>query len=551
MVEGVLPTAPGAPQWVDDGASFGEGLDLLGLRQPVQRIGGKLLDGITSITPKLRYLSIRTWLLHEYISTEPPRPDSHGQFVDFASRVEAAIAIGNLLVHPNTTNVVGAREAQRLIHSDADPIEFDALVKIPAVRLYVGPSEQLALTQFRSPKVSYLDEAYGVSIAAAVGEQLEDSPLLGRIRSPGLLARATREELQEIGRSLWIDELSPGERSVFLEVLFPTAPGASASRRMATYGLLLSIADEKDAPPRDGRLDGDLLRLARSPEATNREPFVEVLNGWLLYQVRDAIAVSHEAVLAAIYSALRDQAPSGSGQGVSTDALISATAGRIGEVSAALVELDLTTVDEAIERVTVEELYSRVGSATRHERVAIEGVNRWTGGLEEPDAARAAWSSSGGAFAGCLISWMLADMRVGELVRAAPLAYPLLSSPSRLGLRQVVLPDLDEWMSQGITVGEALHALGRRTIDQHLSTVWTRLGQGSGRPQDVSLFYEDDGLLFPQGKYTAYSGGRPVTRLPEAIGWLGQLGLIDDSGITSSGRRILDRIVSSLRPDRT
>ena len=59
-----MATIP-APTWVETG-KFSDGLDLLGLRQPVQAIGGKLLDGITSVTPNIRYLSVICWLIHRY-----------------------------------------------------------------------------------------------------------------------------------------------------------------------------------------------------------------------------------------------------------------------------------------------------------------------------------------------------------------------------------------------------------------------------------------------------------------------------------------------------
>ena len=42
------------PEWVNSGAVITGGLDLLGLRLPVQFIGGTLLDGVTTVTPSVR-----------------------------------------------------------------------------------------------------------------------------------------------------------------------------------------------------------------------------------------------------------------------------------------------------------------------------------------------------------------------------------------------------------------------------------------------------------------------------------------------------------------
>ena len=46
-----VPDSLQAPSWINSGATVTGGLDLLGLRLPVQTIGGSLLDGVTTVTP--------------------------------------------------------------------------------------------------------------------------------------------------------------------------------------------------------------------------------------------------------------------------------------------------------------------------------------------------------------------------------------------------------------------------------------------------------------------------------------------------------------------
>jgi hypothetical protein len=48
-----------APEWIESGATPTGGLDLLGLRLPVQTIGLSLLNGVTTVTPSIRYIAIR------------------------------------------------------------------------------------------------------------------------------------------------------------------------------------------------------------------------------------------------------------------------------------------------------------------------------------------------------------------------------------------------------------------------------------------------------------------------------------------------------------
>ena len=45
-----------------------------------------LLDGVTTVTPSVRYLAFRAWLIHRYGQTG--RADSWQAFTDFAARIE-------------------------------------------------------------------------------------------------------------------------------------------------------------------------------------------------------------------------------------------------------------------------------------------------------------------------------------------------------------------------------------------------------------------------------------------------------------------------------
>lgn len=81
------------------------GQDLLGLRLPVQTIGNSLLNGITTITPSVRYLTFHAWIAHIYMQAR--LPDQWDSFKEFASHVEAAIALGSILSNPDAVGVLG------------------------------------------------------------------------------------------------------------------------------------------------------------------------------------------------------------------------------------------------------------------------------------------------------------------------------------------------------------------------------------------------------------------------------------------------------------
>src|SRR5271156_4746077 len=75
------------PDWVSFDAVKTTGLDLLGLRAPVQQISNELFNGVTTITPKLRYLSVISWVLWRY--SQARLPDKKSSFMEFAAAQEA------------------------------------------------------------------------------------------------------------------------------------------------------------------------------------------------------------------------------------------------------------------------------------------------------------------------------------------------------------------------------------------------------------------------------------------------------------------------------
>lgn len=139
------------PEWVDSGSHLTDGLDLLGLRLPVQTIGGSLLDGVTTVTPSVRYIAIRAWLIYRY--GESYLPDSWRQFTDFSSYAECALVLGNLIENRSMNGLIGADEGIIRLDSQVSHIGISSLVKTPAATVYAGPSEQLHVSWSRGEKV--------------------------------------------------------------------------------------------------------------------------------------------------------------------------------------------------------------------------------------------------------------------------------------------------------------------------------------------------------------------------------------------------------------
>ncbi len=106
------------PERITSGADITGGLDRLGRRLPVQAIGGNLLDGVTTVTPSVRYLAFRAWLIHRY--GQSGRADSWQAFTDFAARVESALVLGNLIEDRSIGGLIGSNQAlERLALGEA------------------------------------------------------------------------------------------------------------------------------------------------------------------------------------------------------------------------------------------------------------------------------------------------------------------------------------------------------------------------------------------------------------------------------------------------
>jgi hypothetical protein len=283
-----------APEWVDSGSELTGGLDLLGLRIPVQTIGGTLLDGVTTVSPSVRYIGFRAWLIHRY--AESRRPDSWREFTNFAGYVESALVLGNLSRQRTIYGLIGADEGIVRLDASSARVELSALVKTPAATVYAGPSDQLGVSWARDEKLPGLSGERGKPLALALDETLGKLPFVARLLSSHPPTKAGRDELDEVGEIARIDRIPEVERDALLAAVIPEKPLAREHARIGTYAALLLLAKKNSAIP----AETDLFRAACSLKRFG-EPLLDPnADGWLTYCVRDAIAVSHEATLAAV-----------------------------------------------------------------------------------------------------------------------------------------------------------------------------------------------------------------------------------------------------------
>ncbi len=238
-----IPSALQAPEWISSGAVITGGLDLLGLRLPVQTIGGSLLDGITTVAPSVRYLAFRAWLTHRY--GQGSRADSWQAFTEFAARVESALVLGNLIEDPSISGLIGADQALERIARGEAAVQISSLVKSPASTIYTGPSDQLGISKGRGYAVPALVMERGLPLAMAVDRRLATVPFIERLIRKDDLGTVSIDDLRELGSKARIDWIPDDERELLLAAIMPSAPRPTERNRIRTYAALLGSCPTK------------------------------------------------------------------------------------------------------------------------------------------------------------------------------------------------------------------------------------------------------------------------------------------------------------------
>lgn len=523
------PSTVVTPSWVTSGADPTQGVDILGLRAVVQGVGGELLDGITTVTPTLRYLSLRTWIARRYALARLPNSDA--SFSEFAGRVEAAVAIGNILVTPATQGLVGSNGAQALLSGGGESVEVRKLAGQLAVGIYAGASDQLGLSMPSENAVPVISVDRGQPLFDAAERALGRTRFADRLAKEPTSKDFSRDDLREVGEKFAMASPDAEERSVLLEAVLPSHPRPLEVNRLASYALLLELAHRHGRVPRKA----ELFALALAPDPDLPDLYRPWLDGWARYLLRDMLAVVHEAALEALVGEVE----------------------RIGTVDGASVVAQLLAREDELD-----DLLSKLGLSPEggvrpldlgldalRERIRADAgthkegpVRRWGGQLTEETVIAMAASAGAGALALLPVAWLLVAERLGAS-NGQGLGERGMSRQGRerLGVDQVILPEVARFLEQRRSVREVAVELSWRTLEQHLSTAWSRLAV---RPEiDVACVIADGSSWSFQRRFR---GGRTAERVSRGIGWLQQLGLLASDGPTTDGQTILARIRGQL-----
>jgi hypothetical protein len=534
-----LPQSLPIPAWVESGARPKDGLDLLGLRQPAQVISTVLLNGVTTVTPSVRYLSVRSFIALCYAQSK--LPDEWGHFRDYAARVETAVAFANLIENPNASGVLGSIEGKKIVDSSPAKFLLQPLVKQLAVNIYAGPSDQLALSFATDSGIPGLTKERGLALARIASANISQSELGSRFCNGEVIKHANQSQLEEFAQYVSVSVIPENEREFLTNTLIPEKPLATDLGRIGTYGALLHLAQAKQ-----GRLADDaLLVTSISQNDIIPSEFGATLDGWLRYCVRDQIAVVHEVVFEQVIETLSSL--TSSGNYTNGDEIITTYINEVDDQAALLQQLRLLRRDEDFRKLSFRQLYNRIERATRLGRQESDGLYRWRGELDELALIKTTFAARNeGTCAACMlpVAWVLSLFRSPVDLNLPDDSEDFLSHQgwARIGLREVIHPYVQKSLTEDQSFVQVIADLTRRTVDQHLRVVWSRLAQDPLR--DVAVLNADGEIW---GYRTDFRSGRTASRLRQAISWLQQLKLINDTGLTADGELVLNRALNALR----
>ena len=523
------------PEWLYSGANPVHGLDLLGLRLPVQVLGNALFDGVTTITPSVRYLSVLCWTIHVYGNAR--RPDSWEDFTEFAARVEAAVAVGNMLVDDTIVGIIGATEARKLAGAEDDPIALRKLVSQLATSIYSNPSEQLGLTVSRGDSFPGLTRERGLVLAGVFSDSAMSTALGLELSKGSAPESVARNALEEFGQIVAFDRISDAETEVLIEAILPRAPRPEERPRLQTYTCLLALAEQLGAIPKER----DLFNEAETLDRTLPEVFESVLDGWLRYRVRDLIAYIHEVAFREIVVTLQEESKRLSGA-IKASQVVKLLMASADDQTEALKDLLLVGSGEHVRALSFRTLNERCINAFGSS-VSQRGLQRGDGQLRESRIIEIAASASAGVLAMVPVSWSLAVWRSDSWENYSEDSFEGGTAGwSRIGLFEVIRPAVQRYLEEDWSLQDVIADLTYRTAEQHLDIAWSRMATDSAR--DVAVFLSDADSWHARSR--DFSPGRTASRISQATNWLRQLGLLDD-GLTPAGKDMLERCLETMQ----
>ena len=479
------------------------------MQRPVEVLFQSLVPGISTITLRLRYYSFFAWVLEAFAKVE--QKNDPRAFNTFHRRAEVLLALASAR-EGSEVGVTGIDWAWRRLseagegEDNGQVIAFDvaAAPDAPLEDRYLrnkgGAFGAIYSTQmYDMDLVELYDEDIGIpyctSAALPLAESFEEA--VGSRSGEFLEAlndgKASLSQLDDLAVFL-PSRVEPGstEQAALVDALLGRLGKASIenARRRETLRLVLARAEAAAKRPRTEELKWEFFELADEP---GNNLSSEVCEAWALYQASDLLRLAYECLLKASLVEVRG----GVGGGLT-----------IGATVASLVE-----AAEARRETSFEDFLANSGKneTTRELTEAMLSAQK-RGETDEMVAGAvrllARLYRRTGEFSPGVLEWLNIDEYFQSLVTEVKFYETLLRLPTSEALGRIVTD---------------------RVIKRHLWVASRKLRYKAYtfllEPDEGTLRYRDDFRISPSSP-----------RLDQAIQFLVDGGLIDESGITPLGR---------------
>lgn len=528
MEHSLFPASPPPPSLVVTPWTGSRGQDLLGLRAPAERIANSLMDGVTTISPLVRYISFRSWIIHRYAALGGP--NDRASFYGFAGKCEAALVMGHWVAEAPTTSLIGTREAAKAV-ATGGPLTLGTLTENLAVDAYAGPSQDLAIALPLRP-VPGLTTERGVPLASAVKTVLDQVSVLSGITASTKDQTVDRTAAAELAIAFPMTAPTGLERELLIDAILPPKPLPGEFARLAAYCNLLHLCHTPGAHPLE---EEDVFRAAIVAADSSPPELSGVADGWLRFLIRDLLTAVHERAVAVVLDVLR--------MSPERTLAIEQTLAQLSHLDpqAVLAEIGLPALRTDS---PISELVAAVRARCTPQRVR-SGLARWQGAFNELTLLALLDEHTEHELL-CLlpVAWILAYERSKAGLGDHLLSIDHLSgaSTARLGIAEFVAPAVAVWEHSRESIGNVVATLVRRSVDQHLSIAWYRMQADPSR--NVSMLIADGSIWSAPREFF---GGRATSRLYQALSWLTQLGLVGGEALTADGSALLKRGLRTLQ----
>lgn len=306
-------------EWTEIGDQ--RGLDHLGMLAPVESCYQSLLQGLSSVTTRIRYYAFHCWWLADYARNDPS--DSRSAYSLRTRRAEALFALASSFSSSVATGLngeqglSGRRWAEKMLLSGSGTIDFRSATDpaSPEPERYLGTAQGdfmgIYAPQMTVMELLHRNDAMDLPVPSKLGFELAERFAVSVGMAGDTFLSAVREGVIDRSALAELSKFRPGaldhgsdEAEALRDLLF--ARSVSISRhetRRKTLHAILETARQLDAP-----VSEDVLRwhwMERAQDSS--DPRHDILERWRHYQSGDTLRLVYEALFAMVLREMSDE----------------------------------------------------------------------------------------------------------------------------------------------------------------------------------------------------------------------------------------------------